>query len=135
MSRLLSSLTVTPAWSQIEVRDFGAIDSPEWETGEEPLVWTDSCFFIGTVGDLESDVAVEFRTGPVDVPGVREIHSGVFVCASGKVSAITPAMSHEVSLVLPKPGAWSVRIAVRGDDRPDYVVIFFDETEWESSLP
>ena len=134
MSTVLASVMVSPGYHQIAVSDYESVDVPEWESGDEPLVTSSSCFLIGTIDDLDDDVKVEMRVGDVDVPHVRVIFEGVLDCASGIVSATGPTDDHEETLLLPRRGAWSVRIAVRGQDSPDYVAVFFDQREWDAAL-
>ncbi|MFJ5610627.1 hypothetical protein ACIQCJ_14720 [Streptomyces sp. NPDC093221] len=134
MSTLIAATTVSPAWSQIVVENFGNSETPEWDTGEEPLVWTPGCYLIETVDDMESNVLVDFRVGVIDVHDVREIHNGNFVCASGRASVCAPAMAQKAVLTLPRAGDWAIRIAVRGKFRPDYVVVFFNEDKWSDSM-
>jgi hypothetical protein len=134
MSTLLVATRVFPGFRQIAVSDFGTASYPEWEGGEA-LVWVPTCFAIGTNEDTYGDVLVELRVGAVDVPGVREIHSGTFTCPSGRVSVTGPTDEREVTLTLPRTGDWRIRIAVRGEKRPDYVGIFFDAEEWSAVTP
>jgi len=106
---------------------------PEWEGGEA-LVWVPACIAVGTIEDTDGDVLVELRVGAVEVPGGREIHSGMFRCPSGDVSVTGPTDEREVTLTLPRTGDWKVRIVVRGEGRPDYVGVFFDAEEWSAAV-
>ena len=134
MSTVVASTVVFPGYHQIALGDYRSTDVPEWRSGDEPLVTSPSCFLIATIDGLYGDVEVELRVGGVDVSHVRVVFEGVFTCLSGIVSATGPADDREETLLLPRRGDWTVRIAVRGQDRPDYVAVFFDQEEWDAAL-
>ncbi|MFI0895205.1 hypothetical protein [Streptomyces sp. NPDC020983] len=134
MSVFLASSVVSPGYRQIAIGDFETVDTPQWQSGEESLVSSSSGFLIGTIDDPDGDVEVEMRRGDVDVPDVRVVFEGVLSCPSGIVSATGPTDDRQETLLLPGRGDWSVRIAVRGRDRPDYVAVFFDQQEWVAAL-
>jgi hypothetical protein len=59
---------VLPLYHQVEVRDAGDVDYPQWETGEERVLASVQCIVLATRSDLEGDVAIEVRidAGPED---------------------------------------------------------------------
>jgi hypothetical protein len=59
---------VLPLYHQVEVRDVGDVDYPQWETGEERVLASAQCIVLATRSDLEGDVAIEVRidAGPED---------------------------------------------------------------------
>lgn len=135
MSVVLASATVAPDFHQIAVADFDSDDVPEWETGEEPLVWSPGCFLISTIDSADGNVELDMRVGDVDVPGVRVVFEGTFHCSSGIVSATGPVDYPRKTFLLPRRGRWTIRIAVRNSGAsPDYVAFFFDREEWEAAV-
>jgi hypothetical protein len=52
---------VSPAYQQVEVRDAGDVDYPQWETGEERVLASAQCIVLATRSDLTGDVEIEVR--------------------------------------------------------------------------
>jgi len=76
---LLGRFQVLPLQAQIDIRDPGGSDYPQWETGEERAIATAQCIAVATQGDMDGRVAVEVRLGPSAVP------SGATVAFDGEV--------------------------------------------------
>jgi hypothetical protein len=52
---------VFPAYRQVEVRDVGHVDYPQWETREERVLASAQCIVLASRSDLEGDVEIEIR--------------------------------------------------------------------------
>lgn len=52
---------VLPLYRQVEVRDAGEVDYPQWETGSESVLASSQCIVLATRSDLEGDVEIEVR--------------------------------------------------------------------------
>lgn len=133
MSRILHTRVVSPFWGLVSIRDFDTADYPTGGTGEEEIQVLPGHIYVATQSDTDGDVPVEIRVGEVDVPGLRTVFDGTLSVNSGVLCVTAPAMEDEETFHLPRPGEWSVKIAVRGDPRPTFVALFLDLKEWETA--
>jgi hypothetical protein len=53
---------VSPLY-QVEIRDVGDVDCPQWETGEERVLASDQCIMLAARPDLEGAVEIQVRVG------------------------------------------------------------------------
>jgi hypothetical protein len=54
-------IQVLPLYRQVEVRDAGDVDRPQWETGTEPVLASSQCIVLAARSDLEGEVEIEVR--------------------------------------------------------------------------
>ena len=62
-----------PLYAQVQFGDSLAADYPQWETGEEGVVFTTQVIAVATRRDQDGDVRVEVWTEPVEVAGTQII--------------------------------------------------------------
>jgi hypothetical protein len=74
---------VLPLHHQVGICDVDAVDVPEWETGEEPLVAAEQCILVATRGDLDP-VELEVWTGPPATPPPGPMLFDGELCTTGK---------------------------------------------------
>jgi hypothetical protein len=130
MNFLLKSLTLWPLWAQVSIRDFGTLDYPEGNPEEEGVVASSGHIYVPTRSDSDGQVNIEISAGATMPENSRLVYEGILTLESGVLCVTPPAMEDEETLHMPRPGDWSVRIAVRGEPRADFVAIVFDEGQW-----
>jgi hypothetical protein len=91
---------VLPLHHQVGICDVDAVDVPEWETGEEPLVAAEQCILVATRGDLDP-VELEVWTGPPATPPPGPMLFDGELCTTGKgveVGDLVAGDGHQVKL-------------------------------------
>jgi hypothetical protein len=114
---------VFPLFAQVQLGDPLAGDYPEWETGEERVVFTDQVVAVATQGDEEGDVQVEVWTEPMqDDFGVPILETEVQLTSDAlRFGNVIANDVHDVHL----PRGWfRVRVLVAPSEGPPSLVRF-----------
>ena len=91
---------VLPLHHQVGICDADAVDAPEWETGEEPLVAGGQCVLVATRGDLDP-VELEVWVGEPGTPPPGPLLFDGELCVTGKgveVGDLVAGDGHQVKL-------------------------------------
>jgi hypothetical protein len=91
---------VLPLHHQVGICDVDAVEIPEWETGEEPLVAGGQCVLVATRGDLDP-VELEVWVGEPGTPPPGPLLFDGELCVTGKgveVGDLVAGDGHQVKL-------------------------------------
>jgi hypothetical protein len=95
---------VLPLHHQVGICDVDAVEVPEWETGEEPLVVGEQCILVATRGDLDPvDLEIWMGTPATPPPGPLLFDGELCVTGNGvEVGDLVAGDGHQ----LPLPVGW-----------------------------
>ena len=125
----VAEVVVSPLYGQVSVHDVTTTDLPQWETGEESAISSETAVLIATRGDADGDVTMRVV---VDEPA-----DGLLVF-DGDLTLNEPAIelgsmvgATLERVTLSRAGAISMRVYVQPPDLPDTVTVVLEA----SSLP
>ncbi|GAB3151376.1 hypothetical protein GCM10027058_17410 [Microbacterium neimengense] len=124
-----SDITVTPLNAQVVL--FAAEDAefPEWVTGEESAVATDSAIMVATRGDVDGEVTVRVRTtGEVAPPGEKVFEHTLFLpMPSARFGSFLSGELAEIRLS--DAGAYTAQVYVDDPAAPAVVLVLLHRRE------
>jgi hypothetical protein len=91
---------VLPLHHQVGICDVDAVEVPQWDSGEEPLVAGEQCILVATRGDLD-EVELEVWTGPPTTPPPGPLLFDGELCTTGKgveVGDLVAGDGHQIQL-------------------------------------
>ena len=118
---------VLPLHHQVGICDVDAVEVPQWDSGEEPLVAGEQCILVATRGDLE-EVELEVWTGPPTTPPPGPLLFDGELCTTGKgveVGDLVAGDGHQIQL----PVGWhGLRIYADQPGNASRLRMVFDPT-------
>lgn len=125
---------VLPLHHQVGICDVDAVEVPQWDSGEEPLVAGEQCILVATRGDLD-EVELEVWTGPPTTPPPGPLLFDGELCTTGKgveVGDLVAGDGHQVQL----PVGWHrLRIYADQPGNASRLRMVFDPTPERPSQP
>jgi hypothetical protein len=117
---------VAPAYQQVEIRDAGDVDYPQWETGEERVLASAQCIVLATRSDLEGDVEIEVKvdTDRTDAAPVELVFKGELL-TTGQGIVVGSSLTGLQSIRLPI-GWHPIRIYADPPINPSRFTVLFD---------
>jgi hypothetical protein len=122
---LVGRFSVFPLYHQLEVRDAAAVDCPQWESGEEPVLAGTQCIVLATRPDLEGPVQVEVWVGALDGEPAGLLYEGELLVTER--GAVVGSSLTEELYPLALPIGWHpVRIYADRPTEPARFTVVFD---------
>lgn len=118
-----SEVSVTPLNAQIMLFAADGAEFPEWETGEEPAVATDSAIMVATREDLDGDVTVRVETDPTASPEGEKVFERRLSLQTTTVRFGSFLANELAEVELPEAGEYDARVYVDEPLAASFVVV------------
>jgi hypothetical protein len=87
-------------------------DLPEWVTGDEVAVWTDTAIWVATRSDAEGPITVAVQLGIERVCPHRVVYDGRLMAASPRLLVGSALAGNTHAIDLPERGWFRLRVSV-----------------------
>jgi hypothetical protein len=124
----VSEITVTPLNAQVVLFAAAAAEFPEWVTGDEPAVATDSAIMVATHEDLDGDVTVRVLLDEV-APQGEKVFERTLSLPTPSVRFGSFLSGELAEVLLPSAGEYSAQIYVDDLAAPSAVRVLLHRRE------
>ena len=118
-----AAVEVLPLYGQVEIGDSGAVEVPQWETGDEPAVANESMICVATRSDADGKVRISVISDGLRATHGSEVFAGELSLPSGVLVVGNSVAAQTEEVDLSSTRSIFVRVLVEPRELPSEITV------------